>query len=247
MAAVSEVLPLADVVGPAVAGPVVVDLALSDVRELNRALHAPDVATTAPRWRVTRPDGRHSIAVGLDAAIDVEIDGHVGYYCAGMNKSASVSVHGNAGVGVAENMMSGTVRVRGNASQSAGATAHGGLLVVEGSAAARCGISMKGVDIVVGGDVGHMSAFMGQAGRLVVCGDAGDALGDSLYEARIYVQGTVKSLGADCEEKAMRPEHLAELADLLRAAGMADDPAGFRRYGSARRLYNFHVDNAGAY
>ena len=110
---------------------------------------------------------------------------------------------------VVQAMMSGTVRVRGNASQSAAATAHGGLLVVEGSAAARCGISMKGVDIVVGGDVGHMSAFMGQAGRLEVCGDTGDALGDSLYEARIYVRGTVKSLGADCVEKEMRDEHLA--------------------------------------
>ncbi|MGY2128620.1 GltB/FmdC/FwdC-like GXGXG domain-containing protein [Blastococcus sp. SYSU DS0617] len=243
MAALSDVLMEA----PVRPEPAVVDLAVSDVRQLNAALHEPDVAEKAPSWRVIHPDGRHSIAVGLDAEVSVEIDGHVGYYCAGMNKSATVTVNGNAGVGVAENMMSGTVRVRGNASQSAGATAHGGLLVVEGSAAARCGISMKGVDIVVGGDVGHMSAFMGQAGRLVVCGDAGDALGDSLYEARIYVQGSVKSLGADCVEKEMRPEHLAELAELLAAAGMAVDPAGFRRYGSARQLYNFHVDNASAY
>lgn len=243
MAALSDVL----MEVPVRPEPVVVDLAASDVRTLNRGLHEPDVAEKAPAWRVTHPDGRHSIAVGLDAEVSVEIDGHVGYYCAGMNKSATVTVHGNAGVGVAENMMSGTVRVRGNASQSAGATAHGGLLVVEGSAAARCGISMKGVDIVVGGDVGHMSAFMGQAGRLVVCGDAGDALGDSLYEARIYVRGSVKSLGADCIEKEMRTEHLVELGELLAAAGMACDPADFRRYGSARQLYNFHVDNASAY
>jgi glutamate synthase domain-containing protein 3 len=243
MAALSELL----IEPPVGAEPTVVDLSTSDVRGLNRALHAPDVAATSPRWRVTHPDGRHSLAVGLDADVDVEIDGHVGYYCAGMNKTATVTVHGNAGVGVAENMMSGTVRVRGNASQSAGATAHGGLLVIEGSAAARCGISMKGVDIVVGGDVGHMSAFMGQSGRLVVCGDAGDALGDSLYEARLYVQGSVKSLGADCVQKEMRAEHLAELRDLLRASGMDADAAGFKRFGSARRLYNFHVDHAAAY
>jgi glutamate synthase domain-containing protein 3 len=243
MAAQSEVL----VEPPVGAEPTVVDLSMSDVRALNAALHAADVAEKSPAWRVVHPDGRHSIAVGLDAAVEVEIDGHVGYYCAGMNKTASVTVNGNAGVGVAENMMSGTVRVRGNASQAAGATAHGGLLVVEGSAAARCGISMKGVDVVVGGDVGHMSAFMGQAGRLVVCGDAGDALGDSLYEARIYVQGTVKSLGADCVEKEVRAEHLAELTGLLSAAGMDADPTAFRRFGSARSLYNFHVDNASAY
>ncbi len=86
---------------------------------------------------------------GIDAyferlGTDVEIDGHVGYYCAGMNQHATVRVRGNCGVGVAENMMSGTVIVEGSASQSAGATARGGLLVVHGDASARCGISLKG-------------------------------------------------------------------------------------------------------
>jgi glutamate synthase domain-containing protein 3 len=222
---------------------ITIDLAAASVRELNAALHAPGVVQRSPRWRVLNPAGRHNVACGVDADVDVEIHGHVGYYCAGMNQRASVTVHGNAGTGVAENMMSGLVRVKGDASQSAGATGHGGLLVVEGNASARCGISMKGIDIVAGGDVGHLSAFMGQAGRLVVRGDAGDALGDSLYEARIYVRGTVKSLGADCVEKPMRDEHLAELADLLARAGFDDDPGAFRRYGSARELYNFKIDN----
>ncbi|MBH0778297.1 GltB/FmdC/FwdC-like GXGXG domain-containing protein [Nocardia bovistercoris] len=220
------------------------DLRESSVREVNEALHAPGAPRRA---RITGPRGAHALACGLNDEIEVVIDGHVGYYCAGMNQRATVTVRGNAGVGVAENMMSGTVRVTGDASQSAGATAHGGLLVVEGNAAARCGISMKGVDIVVGGDIGHMSAFMGQAGRLVVCGDAGEALGDSLYEARIYVRGQVASLGADCVVKPMRDEHLAELRELLEAAGFDADPADFTRYGSARGLYNFHVDNVGAY
>jgi len=120
--------------------------------------------------------------------------------------------------------------------------------VIEGDAAARCGISMKGVDIVVGGSIGHMSAFMAQAGRLVVRGDAGDALGDSVYEARIFVRGTVASLGADCVPKEMGPEHLDELAGLLKAAGFDDDdPATYTRYGSARDLYHFHVGHASAY
>jgi methylamine---glutamate N-methyltransferase subunit B len=107
---------------------------------------------------------------------------------------------------------------------------------------------MKGVDIVVQGSVGHMSAFMAQKGCLVVCGDAGDALGDSIYEAHLYVRGEVASLGADCVEKEMREHHLAELRGLLERAGANDcDPAEFRRYGSARRLYNFDVDHAGEY
>ncbi|MDH6484366.1 glutamate synthase [Streptomyces sp. SAI-127] len=220
-----------------------IDLARTPVRELNQALHAPEAAS----WRVLNPRGAHAVACGVREDLAVDIEGHVGYYCAGMNQRATVTVHGNAGTGVAENMMSGTVRVRGNASQSAGATAHGGLLVVDGDASARCGISMKGVDIVVGGNVGHMSAFMGQAGRLVVCGDAGEALGDSLYEARIYVRGAVKSLGADCVEKEMRAEHFVELAELLKAAERDEDAADFRRYGSARTLYHFNVGNSAAY
>jgi hypothetical protein len=48
-------------------------------------------------------------------------------------------------------------------------------------------------------------------------------------------------------EKEVRAEHLAELTALLAAAGLDADPRDFRRYGSARRLYNFHVDNASAY
>ena len=106
---------------------------------------------------------------------------------------------------------------------------------------------MKGIDIVVGGSVGHMSAFMAQTGSLVVCGDAGEALGDSIYEARLYVRSSVASLGADCVEKELRDEHRAQLTGLLDAAGIEADVSDFRRYGSARQLYNFRIDNAGAY
>ena len=82
---------------------------------------------------------------------------------------------------------------------------------------------MKGIDIVVrGSGVGHLSGFMAQTGRLVVCGDAGEALGDSIYEARLYVRGSVAGLGADCIEKELREEHRAELADLLGQAGFDD-------------------------
>ncbi len=219
-------------------------LAEGSVRELNASLHAGGGQVGDNEWLITEPDGRHALACGLNEPMEVVIDGNAGYYCAGKNQHANVTINGTVGVGVAENMMSGRVRVRGNASQSAGATGHGGLLIIDGDASARCGISMKGIDIVVGGSVGHMSAFMGQAGRLVVCGDAGESLGDSLYEARLYVRGDVKSLGSDCVEKPMRDEHRAELRELLDQAGYDAQPDEFKRYGSARRLYNMHVDNA---
>ncbi len=225
-----------------------IDLAKTSLRELNQNLHRQSAGTNDAHWEVLNPMGSHALAVGVDAPIEIDIRGSVGYYCAGMNKQARVTVHGSAGPGVAENMMSGQVRITGDASQYAGATGRGGLLVIEGNAASRCGVSMKGIAIVVKGSIGHMSAFMAQSGHLVVLGDAGDALGDSIYEAKLYVRGSVKSLGADCIEKEMRAEHLAELADLLAKAGIDDvKPTEFKRYGSARKLYSFNIDNADSY
>ena len=222
----------------------VIDLQETGLRSLNATLHAQSETTNQTLWEIENPKGAHAIACGLDAPIEVTVKGSTGYYCAGMNKQATVHVKGSVGPGVAENMMSGTVIIDGDASQYAGATGHGGLLVIKGNAASRCGISMKGIDIVVHGNIGHMSAFMAQSGNLVVCGDAGEALGDSLYEARLFVRGSVKSLGADCIEKEMRPEHLDILADLLDRARCDAKPEEFRRYGSARQLYTFKIDNA---
>lgn len=223
------------------------DITENGLRGLNAALQEQAKTTNQTSWEVVNPKGSHAIAVGLDAPIDVTVKGSTGYYCAGMNKQATITVEGSVGPGVAENMMSGHVIVEGDASQYAGATGHGGLLVIKGNASSRCGISMKGIDIVVHGNIGPMAAFMAQAGNLIVCGDAGEALGDSLYEARLFVRGSVKSLGADCIEKEMRPEHLEILKDLLARAGSDAKPEDFKRYGSARQLYNFDVDKAAAY
>jgi len=224
--------------------PIDIDLGRASVRELNADLQA----RVSGLVRVHNPAGRHSLAVGLRGPVTVEILGHAGYYCAGMNQHAHVRVEGNVGVGVAENMMSGRVEVMQSASQSAGASAHGGLLVVHGDAAARCAISLKGADIVVRGSVGHLAAFMGQSGRLVVCGDAGEALGDSLYESTLFVRGSVAGLGADCVERDMRPEDVAEIAALLEAAGIEDVAAAdFHCYGSGRTLYHFRSEHAAHY
>lgn len=225
-----------------------IDLEKTPLRELNESLHQLKDGTNETEWEVLNPRGQHAVAVGIDAPVNVNILGPVGYYVAGMNKQATVVVHGSSGPGTAENMMSGRVIVKGDASQYAGATGRGGLLLIEGNASSRCGISMKGIDIVVKGNIGHMSAFMAQTGNLVVLGDAGDALGDSIYEAKLFVRGSVKSLGADCIEKEMRAEHHDALSALLKKAGVNGvKTTEFKRYGSARKLYNFNIDNADAY
>jgi len=97
------------------------DLAAQPLRELNQFLHH-GLPAGPVRLRILNPDGAHSIAVGVNAPIDIDIEGHAGYYAAGMNQQARVTVHGNAGPAVAENMMSGRVHVKGFASVAAGAT-----------------------------------------------------------------------------------------------------------------------------
>ncbi|HEV7714263.1 MAG TPA: hypothetical protein VGO53_01625 [Steroidobacteraceae bacterium] len=218
----------------------VFDLRKNTVRHTNQFLHGD--LTGISNVSIENPDGAHSIAVGLNAPVRVDIHGHAGYYAAGMNKHATVVVHGNAGPGVAENMMSGTVEVRGFASGGAGASAHGGKLIIRGDAGLRCGISLKGADIIVEGDVGSFSAFMAQAGRMVVCGNAGDGLGDSLYEAVIYVRGEIRSLGADARVEPMGAADVAAVKELLDAASLRHPPEEFKRVASARSLYHWNAD-----
>ena len=59
----------------------------------------------------------------------------------------------------------------------------------------------------------------------------------------------VTSLGADCIIKTLRDEHKAELFEKLKGAGVDGqvDVSDFKRYGSARTLYHFHIDNASSY
>lgn len=95
---------------------------------------------------------------------------------------------------------------------------------------------------MVGGSVGSFSAFMAQAGRIVICGNAGDALGDSLYEAIIYVRGSVKSFGADAQLEPMTDVDYEAVSELLAKADFSHDPKEFKRIASAKQLYHWNAD-----
>ena len=224
------------------------DFKKNNLRSINNFLQNVDYKMNKRDFIVKNPNGNHAICAGLKEDISVTIKGHVGYYCGGMNQKAKITIEGNAGTGLGENMMSGTIHVKGNVSQSAGATAHGGTIIVEGDASSRCGISMKGADIIVKGSVGHMSGFMAQKGTLLICKDAGEALGDSIYETVIYVAGKIKSLGADCIEKKMNKTDQKKILSLLKKGNIKNlEPKNFKKFGSARKLYNFNVDNVSDY
>ena len=222
--------------------PVRLDLSTISIRELNDYLHHELVDEGVRVIEILKPNGMHNIAVGLDYPVEVHVRGNAGYFIGGMNKRAHITVYGNVGWSVAENIMSGSVRVKGNASECTAASGHGGLVVIEGDSSSRCGISMKGCDIVVGGSVGHMSGFMAQAGNLVVCGDAGAHLGDSLYEAVIYVRGKIHSLGADAREEPMTEADYTKIGQLLKRAEFEFPSKDFKRVATARTLYHWNAE-----
>jgi formylmethanofuran dehydrogenase subunit C len=231
----------------AVTAPVdlVLDADAMPLRELNARLRS---AAEGSVVRVVNPAGRHNLAVALDVAATVQIEGPAGYYVGGLGRRADVVVRGRVGPGAAENLMSGTVRVEGSAGQSLAASARGGLVVVTGDASLRTGISLKGGEIAVAGDIGRYGAFLAQAGTILVGGDAGADLGDSLYEAVVYVAGRVRSLGTDARVEELTDADVAAVTALAARAGFTHvDPQNVTRVASARELYHFTTHHAGSY
>jgi len=218
-------------------------------RAVNQALRAlPEGAAT-----VVAPRGRHNLAVGVAAPIDVTVEGNAGYFLGGLSgtedgRGPNLTVHGFVGWSVGENLMGGTIRVKGSASQSAGASARGGRIVIEGDASLRAGISLKGGTVAIAGDAGAMTGFMAQAGTILIGGDAGHALGDSLYEAVIYVHGTIASLGADAVIEDMADDDLLAVKQLVADTGFDHiDPSKVTKVASGRQLYHFATHNHSAY
>ena len=66
------------------------DLSEGELRTINEYLQSANENET--NWQIERPEGAHAIAVGLNAPIEVTINGSTGYYCAGMNKHATIKV-----------------------------------------------------------------------------------------------------------------------------------------------------------
>ncbi len=233
--------PLASSITPAdeVAGSsrLILDCDALTTREINEALRGLNAGTEVA---IVNPAGRHNLAVGLYAHLDILIDGHAGYFIGGLGAGPDITVNGFVGWSVGENLMSGSVRVRGSASECAASSAHGGITIVHGDASSRAGISLKGGTLAVGGDVGHMSGFMAQAGTMLVGGNAGNALGDSLYEAVIYVAGSIESLGSDAQVEDMTQADVDRVRELVELTGFDHiSPGNVKRVASAKQLYNF--------
>ena len=66
------------------------DLQNETVRKLNQSLHQAEDA--AIDIEVIHSDGKHNVAAGAMCHGAINIRGHVGYYCAGMNKHADITI-----------------------------------------------------------------------------------------------------------------------------------------------------------
>ena len=194
---------------------------------------------------VRNPGARHNLGVAILKPVTIQLEGSVGYYCAGLIDGPAFEIAGSAGWGLAESMMNGHVVARGSVGNGAAAAIRGGTVVIHGDAAARLGISMKGGTVVVAGNCGYMAGFMAQKGTLVVCGDAGEAFADSMYETVCYVGGKIAELGTDAVIENLSPDDAksidALLAQFLDSEVRQGLPAGrqFRKVVAGRKLWNF--------
>jgi methylamine---glutamate N-methyltransferase subunit B len=94
-----------------------------------------------------------------------------------------------------------------------------------------------------------------QKGDIIICGDAGEALGDSMYEGRIFVGGEIASLGNDAIFEELTETDCSFLESTLDRAGLHppcvskpsptqlptpnSQPPPFKKIVSGKQLYNF--------
>jgi hypothetical protein len=74
--------------------------------------------------------------------------------------------------------------------------------------------------------------------RVTTAQHAGDALGDSLYEAVIYIRGKVKSLGIDCVPGEWTDADTELIERKFRIYGLGSPPE-FQKFVCGKVLYNY--------
>ena len=155
--------------------------------------------------KVTNPQGKHSLGVGILNQLNLTFEGSLGYFACGLLDGPNVHINGRVGWSCGENIMAGTILIEKNAGSQFGAAIRGGDLVCKGNVGSRTGINQKGGTIIVGGNSGAFTGFMMQRGRMIILGNAGQGLGDSMYDGTIFIAGKIGSLGVDAVEADITP------------------------------------------
>ena len=72
----------------------ILDLLKKPLSEINTYLQNIDQSNIKKNYIILNPNGLHAICAGLKKNISVHINGHTGYYCAGMNQNAKIIIEG---------------------------------------------------------------------------------------------------------------------------------------------------------
>ena len=67
------------------------DMQKDDLTKVNETLQN---GSDNENFEITNPAGTHNMGVGLNTAINLNIEGPAGYYCGSMNKNANITVNG---------------------------------------------------------------------------------------------------------------------------------------------------------
>jgi glutamate synthase domain-containing protein 3 len=111
-------------------------------------------------------------------------------------------------------------------------------LNIHGSAGQGTAENMMSGKVVIDGDASQYAGATGHGGLLVIKGNASSRCGISMKDINIVVHGNIHMSA-----------FMVQSGNLVVCGDAESDanPEGFTRYGSARNLYNFDVDNASAY
>ncbi len=172
------------------------DLEQIGERELNCHLQA--LVGSGEQVVLRNTHARHNIAVNIQGALEIVVQGSAGFYCCGFMNGPTVLVTGNVGWYAADNMLGGKLIVQNNAGSNLAPSMIGGTVLVRGSAGSRVGYGLKGGTVVVCGDVGMLTGQQMLGGRIVLLGQVGPNTGESMYGGVIcYRRGAAAGTGSN--------------------------------------------------
>ncbi len=166
---------------------------VSKTPDINRAIALQ--MKQSKKIKISGLKSHDAIAVGIDAEIELTVEGEAGDYFGALNSGAIVKLNGNGGRFVGDSMTGGGIIVTGFIGGGAGDYMKGGIIVVKGNVKGACGRMMAGGVIIVDGNVGDNVGLNMCGGDIIVIGDAAGAIGNYMTGGRIYIGGEHASLG----------------------------------------------------
>lgn len=168
------------------------------------------------------------ICAGLDHAVTVNIDGHVGDFAFLLSEQAHYDVSGTAGKCCGHSFASGSVLIHGSVGDSLAAYATGGFIAVHATSGNRCAMGLAGADVFVRSFAGDEAGYGMQAGTLVLGNGAGANVGRGMTGGIIYIRGDIKSVASEARQTRIKDAEALRLSLFLARAGIKSGNAGFK-------------------